>query len=368
MARVVKPLQRVSPMALRGPLSSSRTSPTVCGGCPSPRRRPVGPPSSASSTPDPGTPLTRAGDSGAGALPRGHEPCRRAHRGPRVHPRSPVRRDPPRRCHRLRVPADLRREPPPVADRALCPGRPGGVSVPEGLRRPGSVGGAHALPDQPRVARPPRLPPLDRGARPHRAGDGRPRRTGGGDPHWERPGAPWREAKKRIARALRTALRESDRAMVLLEGSAGRTLGGSFEELREILDAAGDPPRLGVCLDTAHLFAAGWDVRTSAGWDDVVAAFDRVVGRDRLRVLHLNDSKAPLGSGLDRHENIGRGRIGPEGFRAVFAHPALRDLPGIIETPGFNREGPDRRNIAVLKRLRAEVLASRRPEPSRRPR
>lgn len=168
-------------------------------------------------------------------------------------------------------------------------------------------------------------------------------------------GAPWGEARRRIARALRTALRESDRAMILLEGSAGRTIGGTFEELREIMDAAGGDGRLGVCLDTAHLFAAGWDVRTRDGWTHLLETFHRVVGRDRLRVLHLNDSKTPLGSRLDRHENIGRGKIGPEGFRAVFAHPILRDLPGIIETPGFDRTGPDRRNIAVLKRLRAEA-------------
>ncbi|HEV2438730.1 MAG TPA: deoxyribonuclease IV [bacterium] len=172
-------------------------------------------------------------------------------------------------------------------------------------------------------------------------------------------GARWDECCDRIALALRTVLAHSSRAMVLLEGSAGGTIGGTFEQLRDILDAAGRSPRLGVCLDTAHLFAAGWDVRTPRGVADMVDAFDRRVGLRWLRVLHLNDSKAPLGSRLDRHENIGEGSIGRGGFRAVFGHPALRDLPALIETPGFDHHGPDRRNVMTLKRLRAAAAAAR---------
>ncbi len=171
-------------------------------------------------------------------------------------------------------------------------------------------------------------------------------------------GAGWSECCDRVARALRTVLAQSARAMVLLEGSAGGTIGGTFEQLRDVLDAAGRSPRLGICLDTAHLFAAGWDIRTPQGVADMVDAFDRRVGLQWLRVLHLNDSKSALGSRLDRHENIGEGRIGRGGFRAVFGHPALRDLPGLIETPGFDRRGPDRRNLMTLRRLRA---ASRLP-------
>ncbi len=170
-------------------------------------------------------------------------------------------------------------------------------------------------------------------------------------------GAPWPEARERTARALRTALSESTRAMILLEGSAGGTIGGTFGELREILDAAGGSRRLGICLDTAHLFAGGWDLRTPGGVAATVEAFDRTLGLRYLRALHLNDSKGGLGSHLDRHENIGQGLIGRAGFRAVFAHPALRDLPGVIETPGFAHTGPDRRNVNILKRLRAAAQA-----------
>ena len=176
-------------------------------------------------------------------------------------------------------------------------------------------------------------------------------------------GTSWPEARMRIARALRTALSASSRAMILLEGSAGGAIGGTFAELGEILDAAGGSRRLGICLDTAHLFAAGWDVRTPAGVAAVVGAFDRAIGLRRLRVLHLNDSKGALGSHLDRHENIGEGLIGRAGFRAVFAHPALGGLPGLMETPGFAHAGPDRRNMLRLRRLRDAATA---PAPVRR--
>jgi deoxyribonuclease-4 len=169
-------------------------------------------------------------------------------------------------------------------------------------------------------------------------------------------GAGWNECCDRVALALRAVLARSSEAMVLLEGSAGGTIGGTFEQLRDVLDAAGRSPRLGVCLDTAHLFAAGWDIRTPEGVARMVDAFHRQVGLTRLRALHFNDSKSALGSRLDRHENIGEGWIGRDGFRAVFAHPALRDLPGLIETPGFDRHGPDRRNVMTLKTLRARAL------------
>jgi len=173
-------------------------------------------------------------------------------------------------------------------------------------------------------------------------------------------GAPWPEARARIARALRTALSESDRARILIEGSAGGTIGGTFEELRQILHAAGGSQRIGVCLDTAHLFSAGWDLRTPQGVAAMVEAYRRTVGLRTLGALHLNDSKAGLGSHLDRHENIGEGAIGRAGFRAVLAHPALRDLPSFIETPGFAHAGPDRRNVTILKHLRAAVRGRRR--------
>ena len=178
-----------------------------------------------------------------------------------------------------------------------------------------------------------------------------------------RMGASRREALRRIAGSVRDILAQTDRVMVLLENSAGAGgfLGAAFEDFGDIVDLLGGEPRVGVCLDTAHLFAAGWDLRQRDGVDAMVDAFDRVAGWGRVRVLHLNDSKASLGSHLDRHENIGEGYLGIDGFRAIVTHPLLRTLPGIIETPGFDQQGPDRKNLARLKRLRGD-----RGRPARR--
>lgn len=165
----------------------------------------------------------------------------------------------------------------------------------------------------------------------------------------------WEAALARVTAALTVALEATERAMILLEHSAGAGghLGGTFEELAEILDRMDHHPRLGVCLDSCHLFAAGWDIRTPAGVGATLRAFDRTVGLRHLRALHLNDSKAPLGSRVDRHEDIGAGRIGIAGFRALVNHPRLRRLAGFIETPHFEEDVPDRRNLELLRRLRA---------------
>lgn len=170
-----------------------------------------------------------------------------------------------------------------------------------------------------------------------------------------RGGQSWPQALNRVTAALSVALEATDGAMILLEHGvgAGGQIGGTFEELRDILDRMDRHPRLGVCLDACHLFASGWDIRTVRGLDATLRAFDRTVGLKWLRALHLNDSKASLGSRVDRHENIGEGRIGRAGFRALVNHPKLRRLAGFIETPHFGGDVPDRKNLDLLKRLRA---------------
>lgn len=142
---------------------------------------------------------------------------------------------------------------------------------------------------------------------------------------------------ERVALGVRTALRQagSRRCLLCLEGMAGQTgeIGSRPQELGEIIAAVGPAPGLCVCLDTCHLFAAGWDIRTTAGIDDMLAQYDKHVGHDRIKVLHLNDSKFPLGSHKDRHERIGRGEIGREGMAAILTHPFLSQLRIVIETP-----------------------------------
>lgn len=138
-----------------------------------------------------------------------------------------------------------------------------------------------------------------------------------------------------------------------LETTAGQgtTLGRSFEEIAAIIDLVEDKARVGVCFDTCHAFAAGYDIRTIEGVTSVLDEFDRIVGIDKLRVLHLNDSKNPLGSNKDRHDHIGEGMIGIEGFRGIVNDPRLAGLPGILETEKDSDGELDRRNLETLRGL-----------------
>jgi len=174
-------------------------------------------------------------------------------------------------------------------------------------------------------------------------------------------GSSARQAIEEMARALRQATRglKLDGLRILLENTSGMgtALGARFEELAAILDAAPDLP-LGVCLDTAHMFHAGYDIRTEAGLERTVEAIERTVGLDRVFVLHMNDSKTPLGSRVDRHEHIGKGKVGLEAFRRILNHPMLstkgaHGLAGrafILETP-LEAPGDDRRNVRTLWKL-----------------
>lgn len=168
-------------------------------------------------------------------------------------------------------------------------------------------------------------------------------------------GAGFEAGLERVQAGLRRALAESEGSAVrlLLENTAGAggTMGVDFEELGAIIAATGGDPRLGICLDTAHLFESGADIRTAAGLAETLARLDAACGRERLVALHLNDSKTALGSNRDRHENIGDGDLGDDGFRIIVNEPAFADLPGILEVPGIDGEGPDRENLARLRRL-----------------
>lgn len=140
-------------------------------------------------------------------------------------------------------------------------------------------------------------------------------------------------------------------ARLLIENNAGLggCVGAKFEEVREMLDAVGDP-RIGVCFDTCHAFASGYDVRDEATARATIDELDRVIGLDKVDAIHTNDSQTGLGSNRDRHANIGDGAIGEEGFRALLHDPRLQDKPFILEVPGTG-EGPDKANLDVLKRL-----------------
>ncbi len=151
-----------------------------------------------------------------------------------------------------------------------------------------------------------------------------------------------------IAAALKAALEPGYPVTVLLEAMAGKgsEIGGRFEELKDIIDAVGSD-RVGVCLDTCHIYDGGYDI--VGDLDGVLAEFDRIVGLDRLKALHLNDSKNPFASHKDRHECIGRGSLGVETFARIVNHPLLKDKPMILETPnelpGYQQE------IALLRSL-----------------
>jgi deoxyribonuclease-4 len=139
-----------------------------------------------------------------------------------------------------------------------------------------------------------------------------------------------------IAEACRGALAgSSGDSMILLENMAGQknSVGGRFEELRAILDSVGHADRIGICFDTCHSFAAGFDLRSDEAVAQSLGLFNELVGLNKLKVVHLNDSKGALGSRLDRHENIGKGRIGKKGMKALLHYPGVGELPIIMETP-----------------------------------
>ncbi len=159
----------------------------------------------------------------------------------------------------------------------------------------------------------------------------------------------------RVARALDEIFeRAQDPSVtVLLEITAGQgsTLGCRFEHLAQIIEASSFPERLGICFDTCHAFAAGYDLRTPEAYAKTFSRLDALVGLGRLKAIHLNDSRGGLGSRLDRHEHIGLGRLGLEAFRLLLNDPRLRRLPMVLETPKGNDMKEDVQNLATLKSL-----------------
>jgi deoxyribonuclease IV len=169
-------------------------------------------------------------------------------------------------------------------------------------------------------------------------------------------------AIERAGTVIRAALDVTDRCPLHLENTAGTggTLGRSFAELAALLEASGGGKRLGVCLDSCHLLASGYDVGDARAVAATVAAFDEEVGLDRLGSLHVNDSQTPLGSNRDRHAPLGDGEMGVEGCAAFLSEPAFDDLPAVFEGPGVQGKNVELEDVRRMRELREQGLAARR--------
>jgi deoxyribonuclease-4 len=179
-------------------------------------------------------------------------------------------------------------------------------------------------------------------------------------------GEPHGEALERVGDALRFALEESDSCPLLLEDTAGagNTLGRSFEELGDLVQRAGGHDRLGLCLDSCHLLASGFDVRTADGLTEVMDSCVSLVGEDRLRCLHVNDSQTPLGSNRDRHAPLGDGELGARGCGAFLSEPRFEGLPAIFEGPGVEGKAPAKEDLDRARKFRANGLRARKRRAS----
>jgi deoxyribonuclease-4 len=167
------------------------------------------------------------------------------------------------------------------------------------------------------------------------------------------PGMTLEEGRKNVISAINLALGEAHNdVMLLLENTAGEKngVGNTFEDIRAVLEGVVDRRRTGICFDTCHAFGAGYDLRTDEAVEATLRRFDDIIGLGEIRVIHCNDSKGELGSGLDRHEHIGMGYIGEEGFRRILRHEPFSRLPLVCETPVDARRD-DAGNIAKVREL-----------------
>jgi deoxyribonuclease-4 len=172
-------------------------------------------------------------------------------------------------------------------------------------------------------------------------------------------GAGFEAGLERVVPALLQCLeRCTEGTWLLIENTAGAgdTIGRSIDELATIVDRLDRHPHIGICLDSCHLYASGYDVTDVSAFNRVIEEVDDKIGLDRLRALHVNDSKTPLGSNRDRHDNIGAGLMGDK-LGVFLSHPALQGLPAILEVPGEGGEGPDKKQVQKLKRLHKKWMA-----------
>jgi deoxyribonuclease-4 len=169
-------------------------------------------------------------------------------------------------------------------------------------------------------------------------------------------------ALERVGKVIRAALEETGSCPLLLEDTAGagNTLGRSFEELAALIEVACGGKRLGLCLDCCHLFASGFDIATAAKLTDVMDRGVKIVGSDRVRCVHVNDSMTPLGSNRDRHAPLGTGELGDRGCAAFLSEPRFEGLPALFEGPGFAGKAPAAEDIATARELRRKGLRARR--------
>jgi deoxyribonuclease IV len=174
-------------------------------------------------------------------------------------------------------------------------------------------------------------------------------------------GEPLGPSMKRAGKTIAAALKESERCPLLLEQTAGHKglLGRDFDQTAELIELAGGGKRLGLCLDSCHLFVQGYDITDEAHLDEVVEEADAKVGLERLGCLHVNDAAAPLGSCRDRHANIGKGEMGRRGLSAFLSEPRFEGLPATLETPGPEKKGSSRAEVTAARRLRREGLKRR---------
>lgn len=172
---------------------------------------------------------------------------------------------------------------------------------------------------------------------------------------------PLKPSLKRASKVIAAALKETDSCPLLLEQTAGHKglLARDFDQIAALIDGVGDDKRLGLCLDSCHMFAQGYDITDETHLTAVLDEADAKIGLDRLGAIHVNDAAVPLGAHLDRHANIGKGEMGKRGLSAFLSEPRFEGLPATLETPGPEKKGSSKAEVTLAKRLRREGLKRR---------